>query len=46
VILGEDRAGGYAELVTVPGVGHPPDLSEPAAVAAIESFLERIGRGS
>ncbi len=28
-----------ASLVTVPGVGHPPDLTEPAAVAAIDSFL-------
>ena len=30
-----------AELVTVPDVGHAPDLSEPAAVAAIDRFLER-----
>jgi pimeloyl-ACP methyl ester carboxylesterase len=30
-----------AELVTVPNVGHAPDLAEPAAVAAIDRFLER-----
>ncbi len=30
-----------AELVTVPDVGHAPDLTEPAAVAAIDRFLER-----
>ena len=28
-----------AELVTVPGVGHAPDLVEPVAVAAIDRFL-------
>ena len=28
-----------ARLVTVPGVGHAPELTEPAAVAAIDSFL-------
>ena len=28
-----------AELVTVPDVGHAPDLGEPAAVAAIDRFL-------
>ena len=26
-------------LVTVPGVGHAPELSEPEAVAAIDEFL-------
>lgn len=31
-----------AELVTVPGVGHAPDLVEPAAIAAIDRFLGRI----
>ena len=31
-----------AELVTVPGVGHPPDLVEPAALAAIDRLLGRI----
>ena len=31
-----------AELVTVPGVGHAPELTEPAAVAAIDSFLARL----
>ena len=30
------------EVVTVPGVGHAPDLSEPAAVAAIDRLLERV----
>jgi pimeloyl-ACP methyl ester carboxylesterase len=28
-----------ARLVTIPGVGHAPDLTEPAAIAAIDSFL-------
>lgn len=37
--MGEEAPG--AELVEVPGVGHAPDLEEPAAVAAIESFLAR-----
>jgi pimeloyl-ACP methyl ester carboxylesterase len=32
------------EVVTVPGVGHAPDLSEPAAVAAIDQLLERVLR--
>ena len=31
-----------ASFVEVPGVGHAPDLDEPAAVAAVESFLPRI----
>ena len=31
-----------AQLVTVPGVGHAPDLTEPAAVAAIDDFLGRF----
>jgi pimeloyl-ACP methyl ester carboxylesterase len=31
-----------AELVTVSGVGHPPDLTEPAATAAIDAFLARF----
>jgi pimeloyl-ACP methyl ester carboxylesterase len=31
-----------AELVTVPNVGHPPDLDEPEAVAAIERLLQRV----
>lgn len=30
-----------AELVTVPGVGHAPELNEPEAVAAIDRLLER-----
>ncbi|HUE79025.1 MAG TPA: alpha/beta hydrolase [Sphingomicrobium sp.] len=33
-----------AELVTVPGVGHPPELTEPEAVAAIDRLLERVSR--
>jgi pimeloyl-ACP methyl ester carboxylesterase len=31
-----------AEFVEVPGVGHAPDLDEPAALAAVESFLARL----
>ncbi len=31
-----------ARLVTVPGVGHAPDLTEPSAVAAIDSFLGQL----
>lgn len=31
-----------AELVEVPGVGHPPDLGEPEAVAAIDRLLDRL----
>jgi pimeloyl-ACP methyl ester carboxylesterase len=30
------------ELVTIPGVGHAPTLSEPAAVAGIDRLLARI----
>jgi pimeloyl-ACP methyl ester carboxylesterase len=30
------------EIVTVPGVGHAPDLDEPEAVAAIDRLLERV----
>ena len=30
------------EVVTVPGVGHAPDLSEPEAVAAIDRLLGRV----
>jgi pimeloyl-ACP methyl ester carboxylesterase len=29
--------------VTVPGVGHPPELMEPEALAAIDAFLETLG---
>lgn len=32
-----------ARLVTVPGVGHAPELGEPAAVAAIDAFLAGFG---
>ena len=31
-----------ATFATVPGVGHAPDLDEPAAVAAIDDFLARV----
>lgn len=30
------------ELVTVPGVGHAPELNEPEAVAAIDRLLNRV----
>jgi len=30
------------EVVTVPGVGHAPDLDEPEAAAAIDRLLERV----
>ena len=30
------------EVVTVPGVGHAPDLDEPEAVAAIDRLLGRV----
>lgn len=33
-----------AKLVTVRGVGHAPDLTEPAATAAIDAFLSHIRR--
>jgi pimeloyl-ACP methyl ester carboxylesterase len=32
------------EIVTIAGVGHAPDLSEPHAVAAIDRFLQRVLR--
>ena len=32
------------EVVTVPDVGHAPDLDEPAAAAAIDRLLERVLR--
>jgi len=28
--------------VTIPGVGHPPQLKEPASIAAIDSFLAQL----
>jgi pimeloyl-ACP methyl ester carboxylesterase len=31
-----------AKFVTVPGVGHAPDLDEPEAVAAIDAFLDQL----
>ena len=30
------------EIVTVPNVGHAPDLSEPESVAAVDRLLERV----
>jgi len=32
------------EVVTVPGVGHAPDLAEPESIAAIDRLLERVLR--
>jgi pimeloyl-ACP methyl ester carboxylesterase len=32
-------------MVQVPGIGHAPTLEEPAAVAAIAAFLDRLTRG-
>lgn len=29
--------------LTIPGVGHPPELSEPEAIAAIDAFVDRLG---
>jgi pimeloyl-ACP methyl ester carboxylesterase len=31
-----------AQLVTVPGVGHAPDLSEPEATGAVDRLLKRV----
>jgi pimeloyl-ACP methyl ester carboxylesterase len=31
-----------SELVTIPNVGHAPDLAEPQAVAAIDALLDRV----
>ena len=31
-----------AELVTVPDVGHAPDLEEPEAIAAVDRLLDRV----
>jgi pimeloyl-ACP methyl ester carboxylesterase len=36
------QAGADAQLVTVSGVGHAPELSEPEAVEAIDAFLRRF----
>ena len=30
------------ELAPVPGVGHAPTLSEPAAVEALDGFLDKV----
>lgn len=35
-----------ARLVTVAGVGHAPDLTEPTAIAAIDSFLAQLASES
>jgi pimeloyl-ACP methyl ester carboxylesterase len=32
-----------AKFVVIPGVGHAPELDEPEAVAAIDSFLDGLG---
>jgi pimeloyl-ACP methyl ester carboxylesterase len=32
-----------AQLITVPGVGHAPELTEPAATAGIDAFLAHLG---
>ena len=32
----------HAQFVTVPGIGHAPELSEPEAAAAIDAFLESL----
>ncbi len=34
-----------AEFAVVPGVGHPPSLGEPEALAAIDAFLENVSAG-
>lgn len=31
-------------LAVIPGVGHAPELSEPEAIAAIDAFLDSLGR--
>jgi pimeloyl-ACP methyl ester carboxylesterase len=36
------RLDGDAEMVTVPDVGHTPNLEEPVALAAIDRLLERV----
>lgn len=33
------------QVATVPGVGHPPTLAEPAAVAAVDALLTRVLAG-
>lgn len=38
------EAAAGSKLVTVPGVGHAPDLTEPAATAAIDTFLDQFDR--
>jgi len=37
-----ERRSGNVESVTVAGAGHPPELDEPEAVAAIDKFLEAV----
>ena len=36
------KAAADAKVVTVPGVGHAPDLTEPEAAVAIDEFLRRF----
>lgn len=36
------RRSANVSTVTVPRVGHPPELTEPEALAAIDSFLEQL----
>lgn len=36
------RLGADAELVTIPAVGHTPNLEEPEATAAMDRLLERV----
>lgn len=37
-----EAAAPHMKLATVPGVGHAPDLNEPAALAAIDEFLDSL----
>jgi pimeloyl-ACP methyl ester carboxylesterase len=36
------KAAPNMKLAVVPGVGHAPELNEPAAVAAIDEFLASL----
>ena len=33
------------KFAVVPGVGHPPSLGEPEALAAIDAFLDEVSGG-
>ncbi len=37
-----DQRSPTVSTVTVPRVGHPPELTEPEALAAIDAFLDRL----